>query len=51
MTPAASQLINPDILTPDAEWMKFLAGLCAVLLTFLAGAELDPVSIYFSIEG
>jgi glutathione-regulated potassium-efflux system ancillary protein KefC len=27
----------------DASWLKFLAGAGAILLTFLAGAELDPV--------
>lgn len=26
----------------DAEWVRFLAGTGAILLTFLAGAELDP---------
>src|SRR5271154_2781678 len=27
----------------DESWIKFLAGLGAIMLTFLAGAELDPV--------
>ncbi|MGZ5080913.1 MAG: cation:proton antiporter [Usitatibacter sp.] len=27
----------------DASWLKFLSGAGAILLTFLAGAELDPV--------
>jgi len=27
----------------DASWIKFLSGTGAILLTFLAGAELDPV--------
>lgn len=27
----------------DATWLKFLSGAGAILLTFLAGAELDPV--------
>lgn len=27
----------------DASWIKFLSGAGAILLTFLAGAELDPV--------
>ena len=40
-----SRFFDPDILTPNAEWMKFIAGSGAVLLTFLAGAELDPVSV------
>lgn len=29
----------------DVGWVQFLAGIGAVLLTFLAGAELDPASI------
>ncbi len=41
----ASRFFDPDILKPNAEWMKFIAASGAVLLTFLAGAELDPVSI------
>jgi GTP-binding protein EngB required for normal cell division len=31
------------LLAGDATWIKFLAGAGAILLTFLAGAELDPV--------
>lgn len=31
-----------DVLAADSEWVKFLAASGAVLLTFLAGAELDP---------
>ncbi|MGC4027515.1 MAG: cation:proton antiporter [Steroidobacteraceae bacterium] len=30
------------ILATDASWLQFLAGAGAILLTFLAGAELDP---------
>ena len=40
-----SMFIDPDILKPNAEWMKFIASSGAVLLTFLAGSELDPVSL------
>src|SRR5580692_11686507 len=29
----------------DTPWVQFLAGVGAVLLTFLAGAELDPAAI------
>ena len=29
----------------NTEWLKFLAGIGAVLLTFLSGTELDPVSM------
>jgi Kef-type K+ transport system membrane component KefB len=31
------------LLAGDASWIKFLAGAGAILLTFVAGAELDPV--------
>jgi glutathione-regulated potassium-efflux system ancillary protein KefC len=31
-----------DALGPNLEWLRFLASSGAVLLTFLAGAELDP---------
>ncbi|TAJ25983.1 MAG: cation:proton antiporter, partial [Nitrospirae bacterium] len=31
-----------DVLSSNAEWVRFLASAGAVLLTFLAGAELDP---------
>lgn len=30
------------LLAGDSSWLKFLAGAGAILLTFLAGAELDP---------
>ncbi len=33
---------KPDILGSNAEWLRFLASSGAILLTFLAGAELDP---------
>lgn len=35
--------IGSTLLAGDATWIKFLAGAGAILLTFLAGAELDPV--------
>jgi glutathione-regulated potassium-efflux system ancillary protein KefC len=31
------------LLAEDSSWIKFLSGAGAILLTFLAGAELDPV--------
>jgi glutathione-regulated potassium-efflux system ancillary protein KefC len=31
-----------DVLAANSEWLRFLAGAGAVLLTFLAGAELEP---------
>jgi glutathione-regulated potassium-efflux system ancillary protein KefC len=44
----AAQLIlgtafGATALGSDEGWIKFLAGIGAILLTFLAGAELDPV--------
>lgn len=35
-------LLGSAILAGDATWIKFLSGAGAILLTFLAGAELDP---------
>lgn len=35
--------IGSALLAGDSTWIKFLAGAGAILLTFLAGAELDPV--------
>ncbi len=34
--------LGEAILAGDATWIKFLSGAGAILLTFLAGAELDP---------
>ncbi|MFI5400029.1 MAG: cation:proton antiporter [SAR324 cluster bacterium] len=34
--------IGASLLAGDASWLKFLSGAGAILLTFLAGAELDP---------
>jgi Kef-type K+ transport system membrane component KefB len=36
-------LIGANVLGTNESWVKFLAGLGAIVLTFLAGAELDPV--------
>ncbi len=36
---------DPGFLHADSDWIKFIAGSGAVLLTFLAGAELDPATI------
>ena len=33
---------GPVVLGTDEPWVKFLSGLGAIVLTFLAGAELDP---------
>ena len=35
-------VLGGALLSGDASWIKFLAGAGAILLTFLAGAELDP---------
>lgn len=34
-----------DLLLPNADWVRFLAAFGAVVLTFLAGAELDPLAL------
>lgn len=34
--------IGSTLLAGDASWLQFLSGAGAILLTFLAGAELDP---------
>lgn len=36
-------VIGSAVLHGDASWVAFLSGAGAILLTFLAGAELDPV--------
>src|SRR3990170_409897 len=36
---------KPEAIGSHMEWLSFLASSGAVLLTFLAGAELDPVVI------
>jgi Kef-type K+ transport system membrane component KefB len=35
--------IGSTLLGTDESWVKFLSGIGAIVLTFLAGAELDPV--------
>jgi Kef-type K+ transport system membrane component KefB len=35
--------VGSAMLGTDESWIKFLSGLGAIVLTFLAGAELDPV--------
>lgn len=34
--------VGAAVLGTDESWIKFLSGLAAIVLTFLAGAELDP---------
>lgn len=37
-----SVIVGPNALGSSAQWVTFLAGTGAIVLTFLAGAELDP---------
>ncbi len=37
-----SHFMGPNAFRSNLEWLRFLASAGAVLLTFLAGAELDP---------
>lgn len=39
------ELWGPDAIPNQEEWLKFLAASGSVLLTFLAGAELDPTAM------
>ena len=41
----ANQFVGPDALKANQDWLRFIASIGAVLLTFLAGAELDPAVI------
>src|SRR5882672_3383754 len=36
-------VVGSAVLGTDESWVKFLSGMGAIVLTFLAGAELDPV--------
>ena len=42
---AAALAVGPDALGANHEWLRVIASLGAVLLTFLAGAELDPAAM------
>jgi glutathione-regulated potassium-efflux system ancillary protein KefC len=37
-------VLGPQALDANESWVKFMAGVGAIVLTFLAGAELDPKS-------
>jgi Kef-type K+ transport system membrane component KefB len=37
--------LGESVLSPNSDWLRFVAGSGAILLTFLAGAELDPDSL------
>ena len=39
---AIGGLFGAAVLAADQPWIRFLAGAAAIVLTFLAGAELDP---------
>lgn len=41
----ADRLYGPESFGAQQEWLRFIASLGSVLLTFLAGAELDPRSL------
>lgn len=41
----ANRFLGEGALGADREWLRFLASIGAVLLTFLAGAELDPQAV------
>jgi len=41
----AEQFIERDALGANLDWLRFVASSGAVLLTFLAGAELDPAAM------
>src|SRR5438876_11715474 len=38
-----STVLGSTVLGTDESWVKFRSGIGAIVLTFLAGAELDPV--------
>jgi Kef-type K+ transport system membrane component KefB len=41
----ADRWFYPDALGANLDWLRFIASVGAVLLTFLAGAELDPAAM------
>jgi glutathione-regulated potassium-efflux system ancillary protein KefC len=46
----AAYLWGPESFGADKEWIKFIATFGAVLLTFLAGAELEPQTMRTKIK-
>ena len=42
---AADKIFYPNALGANLDWLRFIASAGAVLLTFLAGAELDPTAM------
>ena len=45
-----ARYFSESALSPNADWLKFVAGAGSILLTFLAGAELDPESFRTKIK-
>jgi glutathione-regulated potassium-efflux system ancillary protein KefC len=41
----AQLLLGSEVMGADASWIKFLSTVGAVLLTFLAGAEIEPAAL------
>ena len=41
----ADHFLYPNALGANLDWLRFIASIGAVLLTFLAGAELDPAAM------
>src|ERR1700739_2562903 len=44
-------MVGQAVLGTDESWVKFLSGIGAIVLTFLAGAELDPAVFRQKWEG
>jgi Kef-type K+ transport system membrane component KefB len=47
---AADRFFHPDALGANLGWLRFIASVGAVLLTFLAGAELDPAAMKMKLK-
>ncbi len=46
----ADHFLHPNALGANLDWLRFIASIGAVLLTFLAGAELDPAAMRMKIK-
>ena len=46
----ADHFFYPNALGANLDWLRFIASIGAVLLTFLAGAELDPTAMKAKIK-
>src|SRR3990167_7762926 len=47
---AADGWLGPNALGANLDWLRFIASVGAVLLTFLAGAELDPAAMKMKLK-